>query len=272
MYCSSQFTGGVVRDMRKDKASPSDPDWVVNAERFELVTRSVVPAHAPGTGMPLAVLVSGDGSNAKSTSLDAPPGPSIGVGPVAIKSEDFSSLHRVTVVKVDPETDQADYRYDFSAHSTMSAVTGLVPKAMWDATAAMAPSIEPLNAAGGANLPGALTGTTLAARQPEPDVLVPIDVSILLLETQDGPPFSWSPAVAPTTGPFGGQAWDGLAGTPLAIDAPGPAAARSAIVASLKTRGVALDGRVDIAKLAQDAAEIFSGQPVLALLGEEVAQ
>ena len=267
-YCSSRFTGGVLRDARKDKVAATDPDWIVNAERFELLTNSAIPAHSPDAATPLAVLVSGDGASATATtpvSVSSPP--PIGVGPVAIDSADFTSLHHVTVLKVGAGG-AYEYGYDFAQRTIMTAATGPVPRAAWSVAAALAPSMGQVNDPAGPNIAAAVTGISFAARHLDPDVTVPIDVGILMLEQVAGPRFSWTAATVPSSDAFTASTWRSLAGTPLDVGAPAATAARNGIVAALVGRGLLAAPRIDLSGL--DHADVFTGEPVLRLLGEEV--
>ncbi len=229
----------IVQDGLLSRLSDADGqlNWVVDGERFRLVTQSAIPAT--------------DWRFSGNIELgpDGPvPNTDFGVGPVGLDSGALESVHAV----------------DITAGSFRAEpVLRNVPAALWrkpDFDRNGVPiGLDPLN---DTTVDGVAVGFTFAPAAGQPRHTLPIRIENLQY-TPVGRTFTWSDAIAPRTDPFRDETvWDTIA-------APGPATVRSQLIAAMAAEGWRVPDRVDVSELAIRAVYDLAANPALRLLGEQ---
>ncbi|NDY73028.1 hypothetical protein DO021_16560 [Desulfobacter hydrogenophilus] len=253
-YCLSSVSAGLVKDLSTSKASPNDPDWVVNAETLELVTMTALPTKT-------AKLISaGDKqSNLHVGSSD------FGVGPVGIGIEDFASDHTITVNRI--VDGAADTSFNLADHATIVPVTSNLPSGTWGGKLIINPSINDVNKTP-AKIENLVVGYSIKMKPKEPDhTPLPIALSILQQECEGTIKFKWMSPIIPTTDSFD----QSKSMQTFQNSLKAASDTRSNILNALNACGLDLDTTVDVDALAESADTVLWGPPVLSYLGEERA-
>jgi hypothetical protein len=263
--CTVVASKGLIKDLTRTKLSENHPDWVINAEQFELVASSAIPIkRATLTVGSDKADVTGDWSLA------------FGVGPVDVKNEDFHSVFDILVQQVDltqptPVPSKTFKSADFGV--TIAPQLRNVPNATWLRDIAMA---DPKDAGTVLNTPSAtvdkaLVGIALTASQETSDTTpLPMDIARLQFEqTNDVHPLYSTVPKLRTDDPVAG----GRSRMDYFVDRlkdEGVAARRSAIAAALE-KGclISLSDPIDTSAIAAQAPRILQSAPTLAFLGEE---
>jgi len=133
-----------------------DPQWILSPHGFELATESVFVSTALSAGLAA--------QPARGASLPT----NIQAGPCGTVS--YESTHAISLVD--------DQGADYSSALVVAAATQSVPRATWDAGAALNPNIDTLNKTGTV-IPGALIGSTITPQINAPDLLPPVRMAVL---------------------------------------------------------------------------------------------
>jgi hypothetical protein len=176
--CFSRVSGGLIKELPPDPSHQA-PDWIVNPEKFEIVTASKIPCSE-------AHLVQTVGKQSSSQQVGAKQITNqFGVTACGIDNGALTSIHTITwqtedggpVIWAPPATSagKAD---------VLPAVTNRLPRAAWFKDAKTDPT-EPPSAAtiNGERVTDELTtGFTLKPTVLEPDAILPIEVDKLEVE------------------------------------------------------------------------------------------
>lgn len=254
-YCLSSVSSGLVKDFSTTKVAPDDPDWVVNAERLELVTMTVLPTKR-------AKLVSAAGDKQRDLTAGET---NFGVGPVGIGIDDFSSTHTITVNRI---VDGApDTSFDLAEHATVEPIASNLPSGTWGGKLVVNPGINDINKTP-ENITDLVVGYAIKMKPRAPDhTPLPIAVSILQQECEGTVSFSWANPVIPATDTFD----QGKAMETFQSSLTEAAKSRANILNSLTACGLDIDSDVDVSALAESADTVLLAPPVLSYLGEERA-
>jgi hypothetical protein len=267
-YCLVKMAAGVIADLTRTP-NPEKLDWVVDPEKFQMVTSSVVPITS-------ASLVTGSGSQQagnQTTPLGGAFPNNFGVGPVGVGNGDLRSEHVITINKL--LNGGPDYTYAVSSPTaSIEQITASLPAAPWSKALSLdlvrKPSISKVNSQP-ATIAGLVTGFTIAPNVQPPDATPsPISLSILQETPADvTPEFSWSGTPAPSSDPFDqSQAMHQLMST---ITDAGVAAKRTAILSLLRSEDLTVTSNISLGDVAARANEVLLAAPLLSYLGEERA-
>ncbi len=268
-YCLSRVSAGLIKEPKKDDPN-SYYDWVLAREDFEIVTHTAIPAKTAQT-------ITGDGVQDKTVPIPVTWATAIGVGPMNLASDDFTSEHTVTIHKM--EGDKADDSYDFFEYTTVTPVTGNAPQATWNPevtwedNGGFNPGAQYAKSTGPAKttISDCFAGLRIQPQVKPPDHTSWVDVQPLLVETHSGPGFAWTAPALPTSDPWQSlsdpQKLQKLEST---ITDPTVAANRQDILKVL-AGGLQVATSVNVSGLAQSAEDVLQHAPDLRYLGEQPA-
>ena len=136
-YCLLRVTGGLVKDLTGEKKTESDIDYVVNPEKFVIITASVLPCTS-------VMLVTGDGTESHDCNFPAAP---FGVAPVGINNSALQSVHTIRFHQIDK---LGHLLKNFQAPAQwIQPIYGELPRAAWykdaDSDSTRTPTVAQMN-------------------------------------------------------------------------------------------------------------------------------
>ncbi len=253
-YALSSVSKGLIKDLSANKPHPDDPDWIVNAETFELVTMTALPSKTARLITKINV------------ANDLPVGKTdFGVAPVDVAVSDFDSSHVIIFNQIVDGKPVSDF--DLNAAASIAPNTSNLPNATWGGALVANPSISQIN-----NTPTKIddlaVGYTISARVSPPDhTPLPINIAKLQQENEGKVTFVWRTPTVPTNDNFDqSKAMATFQETLTAASGE-----RADLLTALMAPGLALklDNDVNVTALADSADSTLLSAPVLSYLGEE---